>query len=92
MLTDNIEDMSRLLPYETILNAREGDPEALNAVSESSKSCKRFPDFLLYSSTPGHFPLPVVVVSEGGIFLHWRLAFLVFYPRWRAKELAKCFL
>ena len=24
--------MSRLLPYETILNAREGDPEAANAV------------------------------------------------------------
>lgn len=25
-------DMSRLLPYETILKAREGDPEAVNAV------------------------------------------------------------
>ncbi len=24
--------MSRLLPYETILKAREGDPEAVNAV------------------------------------------------------------
>ena len=34
--------MSRLLPYETILKAREGDPEAVNAVLLHYAGCIRY--------------------------------------------------
>ena len=38
--------MSRLLPYETILKAREGDPEAVNAVLLHYAGYIRYTDVL----------------------------------------------
>ena len=88
--------MSRLLPYETILKAREGDPEAVNAVllhyagyiryfskvngqvnAEVEDYVKQRLIDCQFKSRP-FCPLPVVVVSEEGIFLPWCLAFGAF--------------
>ena len=88
--------MSRLLPYETILKAREGDPEAVNAVllhyagyiryfskvngqvnAEVEDYVKQRLIDCQFNSRP-FCPLPVVVVSEEGIFLPWCLAFGAF--------------
>ena len=92
--------MSRLLPYETILKAREGDPEAVNAVLLHYAGYIRYfskvngqvnaevEDYVKQRLIDCQFkfrlrsrpfcPLPVVVVSEEGIFLPWCLAFGAF--------------